>query len=342
MKPVDVEPLSEQRWSKIEAEVFSELDRTGALETATSKPVRTERRRLVGFAAACAVAATLVFIVWPEAQRSGSPLVRVQASLAPVEKRIGSAQIQVGPHAAAVVNGDDERGVLVALEHGEFVFAVAPRKKSAFVVQAGDTRVETQSARFKVFYLASQTRIEVSAGSVALSSQNKREQVSAGKSWQLVPTQTVPAAEPAPAAPAKARAPSATSETAATEIHADAGVTERSTRGRSHRAHLPNMKVNERAAEPVGVTPAVTPGEATRDSYERAARLEGSRPDEAAALYFELSQSTGPWAENALFALGRLELERRQSERGHATLRRYLARYPSGRNAEDARRLLQP
>lgn len=80
--------------------------------------------------------------------------------------------------------------------------------------------------------------------------------------------------------------------------------------------------------------------ERERLSFERATRLESSEPATALRIYGELSARPGPWAANALYAAGRLELERGNDERARTLLRRYLKRYPAGANVRDAEALL--
>lgn len=98
-----------------------------------------------------------------------------------------------------------------------------------------------------------------------------------------------------------------------------------------------------------GARAAVLPGQPSKaavqqsdqDLYEKAAGLEASNPDAAAAIYRELAKGNGPWAANALFAHGRLELERGHREAAVELLQTYLREYPQGPNAPDARLLLQ-
>lgn len=75
--------------------------------------------------------------------------------------------------------------------------------------------------------------------------------------------------------------------------------------------------------------------------FERATRLESSEPATALRIYAELSARPGPWAANALYAAGRLELERGNTERARTLLQRYLKRYPKGANVSDAKALLE-
>jgi|GEM_PF-2501528 len=74
--------------------------------------------------------------------------------------------------------------------------------------------------------------------------------------------------------------------------------------------------------------------------YLRAAELEASSPKRALALYREIAGEKNEWSELALFAWGRLELERGNKDAARKVLKRYLARYPRGRNRADAKALL--
>jgi hypothetical protein len=75
--------------------------------------------------------------------------------------------------------------------------------------------------------------------------------------------------------------------------------------------------------------------------FDEAVGCENSDPAHALRLYADLSAGSGPWATNALFALGRLQLERGARTEARRTLQLYLQRYPDGANAVDARALLQ-
>lgn len=65
-------------------------------------------------------------------------------------------------------------------------------------------------------------------------------------------------------------------------------------------------------------------------------------PDRALERYLAVAAEFAelPVAESALYAAARLELRRSRTAAAHALLQRYLARYPAGRYAEDARREL--
>jgi hypothetical protein len=109
----------------------------------------------------------------------------------------------------------------------------------------------------------------------------------------------------------------------------------------------PSLDVGPPAASGSALSPRLAPdrggGAATTlamDRYNRAVEIEGRSPGEALSIYRSLAQASGPWAMNALFAWGRLAADR--GDRGEAVrvLSDYLARYPEGPNAEDARQLL--
>jgi ferric-dicitrate binding protein FerR (iron transport regulator) len=77
-----------------------------------------------------------------------------------------------------------------------------------------------------------------------------------------------------------------------------------------------------------------------KQMYESAAKHERRDPEFAMNTYRTLAHGSSPWASNALFAAGRLALERGKKSEGERILEQYLKRYPKGPNAEDAKRLL--
>jgi hypothetical protein len=95
------------------------------------------------------------------------------------------------------------------------------------------------------------------------------------------------------------------------------------------------------AAATATPAPPPAPKPSPQDRFESAAKIERARPDEAATVYRQLAAGTSPWASNALFALARLEVDRGRRADAARHLRDYLAQYPRGINADDARTLLQ-
>ena len=71
-----------------------------------------------------------------------------------------------------------------------------------------------------------------------------------------------------------------------------------------------------------------------------AARVEANDPAQAIALYRSLEIGTDSWAQNALFAHGRLEASRGNKADARRLLVEYLSRFPRGANADDARTVL--
>ena len=87
-------------------------------------------------------------------------------------------------------------------------------------------------------------------------------------------------------------------------------------------------------------TPAPPPPPSAQEQYESAAKMEGRNPEGALAIYRNIAVGQGPWAANALYAAGRLEADRGHRADAQRLLREYLARFPHGPNAVDARDLL--
>jgi TolA-binding protein len=77
-----------------------------------------------------------------------------------------------------------------------------------------------------------------------------------------------------------------------------------------------------------------------QSQFEAAAKLEAKSPARAIQLYQGLETGGSSWAKNALFAHGRLEAARANKPEARRVLTQYLARFPHGPNAADARMLL--
>jgi hypothetical protein len=78
-----------------------------------------------------------------------------------------------------------------------------------------------------------------------------------------------------------------------------------------------------------------------RMAYEAAERLEPTDPAAALAGYRRLMAGSDGWSANALYAAARLEADRGDHGAARGLLRAYLAKYPHGPNASDARDLLE-
>ena len=84
----------------------------------------------------------------------------------------------------------------------------------------------------------------------------------------------------------------------------------------------------------------VRPDGGDQQLFEQATKVERQDPLRALVIYGRLAAGSGPWAANALFAQGRLESDRHHLSEGRRLLGAYLARYPRGPNAADAKLLL--
>ena len=99
--------------------------------------------------------------------------------------------------------------------------------------------------------------------------------------------------------------------------------------------------VEPRASTGGGMSVSHAPGGLLpHDQYDTASKLEARQPAAAIAIYRELARQGGAWGQNALFAEGRLQADRGDANEARRLLHEYLGRYPTGPNADDARRLL--
>lgn len=294
---VDVEPLSEARWRKVDDAVLGSIDAGPSLRPAA--PV-ARRRWIVPAAAAVAMAAVVVYLKWPSAAHvQNAPIARAPSHIETGTGRsfvqLGFAGLDVGPDSEVTTSGDEVHGMLVVLEHGSVDCEVLPRKeRPPFVVQAGNVRVTVVGTHFMVRRDASGTSVSVSHGIVDVAHDGTVTHVGAGEAW-----------------PALIVSPPAVSTSASLAS----------------------------SPPPVSARPHPPPPPSDQSQYERAAQLERSDPEQARTIYLRLSEKGGPWASNALFAAARLASERGNTAEAQRLSKQYLDRYPSGPNAEDARRL---
>jgi hypothetical protein len=225
--------------------------------------------------------------------------------------------LDVDPQSAVVVGAETRQGVLIVVDSGSIACNVAPRPSDApLIVQAGETRVRVVGTRFRVTRLGESARVSVQEGVVEVSSRGGTFRVAAGEEW---PSET-------------ARAE--TVENASTPL-ATADAIKPSSAGR---AGTVSAKPPAVAAAPVADRPAQEPSR--QSVFEQAALLERSDPARASQLYASLESQRDSWAQNALYARGRLEATRGNRAEARRLLERYLARFPNGGNAEDARAVL--
>ena len=301
---VEVEPLSDARWEKIDAAVFA------ALDTAKPEPAPRSRRLawIGGLAALVAAAAVIALVVRGPRDAFVNEASHIETGAAASRVAYGFASIEVAPDSAVTTSGDDAHGMVVVLDRGSVDCEVAPRAgRPPFVVQAGDVRVRVIGTRFVVRRAADRTTaVEVKHGTVEVARGGESTFVHAGETWPPSSPEPVPSTTPS-IAPSLDPAPPPTT---------------------SH--------PNNRAPHPA--KSAEVHGD--QRLYDQALRGESRDPDGSMSTYRKLAQGNGPWAPNALYAAGRLAHERGQRAEAKRLLEQYLARWPNGGNAEDARRLL--
>jgi transmembrane sensor len=243
---------------------------------------------------------------------------RVVAGQLALETQLGDARVRLSPNTVALLHEQGEQGALVVLERGDADFSVPSRKgRAPFAVQAGAVRVEVVGTRFHVTRRAARVEVADEEGRVRVLVGKESRLLNPGESWNNGQAESAPVKiEPVqPASSASAAASGVPTQTG----QAVPGAGARSTVTRVAKA--PSQ-------------------EDARARFEQAARLEASNPEQALRGYAELASGRGPWAETALYALGRLALERGDRARAAPLLHSYLRRYPRGANAPDVRDLL--
>jgi hypothetical protein len=214
---------------------------------------------------------------------------------------------------------------------------VAPREaRPPFVVQAGDVSVRVVGTHFRVTRHGEAADVVVAKGVVEVTGHGERNLVRAGEVW--------PPGALRAAAPSEGAHQDTPTETAKAPIVAEqpadqpAGPREGAGKPRATREQTapPPSTPPALASAPSALPAAPTP----QALYESAEQLEAKQPEQALAIYRDLAKSDGPWAANALFAEGRLEADQGHREDARRLLVAYLARFPRGANAEDARQLL--
>jgi hypothetical protein len=316
-RSLEVEPLSEARWARVERAVLdAKLDVNPTTETAPREPKgwRMAAGVLVLAGALAAISGALAWrALLPEASENAT---RVETAANGSRVEFGESTIDVGPTSAVRLAGDDAHGIVVTLDRGRVECDVAPRLgRPPFAVEAGSVEVRVIGTHFAVSRAGTAVSVDVQRGQVEVVSGGEVALVAAGAHWPPAPA-PLPEPPPATTASSTAAVPSAPAD-----------------------AHEPPSG----HAAPVDSHPAgsrVQNSLSPREQYDTASRLEAQQPDAALAIYRDLARRGGAWGENALFAAGRLEVDRGAVDEARALLRDYLAKYPAGPNANDARQLL--
>ena len=308
---LEVEPLSEQRWSKIEQGVFERLaEPSSTAQRPGPAMAQPASRRWYVWAVAAAMLLVLGaggFALSP-LSRAEPALSRISTDRAASHLVLPGIVLDVSPYSAVVVSGDATESQLIVLDRGEVTCDVAHRRPGApLLVQAGEVQVEVVGTRFRVARFDDAATVSVQEGVVKVSARGRSVFVRAGEVW---PKEVVPAAPPE-------QAPAATPSPPPPQPGEDSTSSPRSLAPR---------------AAAVAPTPQAL--------FESASQLEARDPARAIQLYRELERGGGSWGKNALFAHGRLEAARGHRAEARRVLQHYLLRFPQGSNAADARLLL--
>jgi hypothetical protein len=305
--------VKRKRWDKLPVEPLDESSfdriarRLEPTETVLPAPAPGRARRWPVFAVAAA-AACGAFVAWFVLRPQPVTLSQVVTEAAPSRVVSGCVVLDVGPFSSLTYEGD----LHVVLEKGHVVCDVMPRgTRPPVVIEAGDVSVRVIGTRFAVYREGASARVEVEHGVVQVVRGGQTARVGAGEKWPVA-VQEVEA--PAPEQP-EPQQPEPKGTHATPPVH----------------RHAPPPPP-KRAAAPT--TPSA------RERYEAAAALESKDPSGARAAYAELAKGDDAWAQNALYAEARLMHEQGRKDEAVRLCRQYLARFPSGANAQDAREML--
>ncbi len=290
---------------------------------------RRRRRRAVrlGVVASLLIAAGLV----------GTRLGRTPAD---VQTLADGSQITVAEGAAVTRRIDSKQRVLVELTRGRAHFSVTHDPTRPFRVEAGAAAVEVLGTEFTVERHADSTRVEVQVGRVAVFSEGRRRELTAGQAETFV--RSPPVAEPPPersppeppAAPAPTTAPranEAAKPTPRTPAPAPGDEVARllAAADRARQQHRPadaiaplRRLLRDHADDAQAPYAAFVLGRVLLDDLDR--------PGEAADAFLRAQSPATPLAEDALAR--EIEAAARSGDKGRARQRGalYLQRFPDG------------
>jgi hypothetical protein len=318
--PVRVEPLTSQRWARIERSLFARLD-DGLFRDAAAPRPRRERKLIVWMAAAAMLSALVVFVVSrEEPQRAGvENTSRITTGANASHLALPGLTVDVEPESSVVIGGATERGQLIVVDRGSIYCNVAQRPShSPVIVQAGTVQVRVVGTRFRVVRTEETARVAVDHGVVEVTMGARTSRVTAGQEW----TSAV-ASAPRPLSSEPSDGPASSASAAGAVPGRQAAV---------------RQKIAATGAASSGRADAASAS--TQARFEEAARLERSDPARALALYASVQRGADSWAQHALFAQGRLQAARGNKAEARRLLQQYVTRFPQGANGDDARLLL--
>jgi hypothetical protein len=340
-------------------------------------PVRSRggKRRLwpvalVAAAAAVAVSAAAAVVLHVAKPSFSASTSRVVTEASPSHVTIAENTLDVSPESGIVVR-EEEHATVLTLERGEVSLHVAPREKDRpFLVEAGDVHVRVVGTEFTVRRVGIGATVSVTRGVVEVREHGDLARLTAGDHWPASPKTDTPAVNPTPtptptltSTPIAARQESRLRPTITPPLappRPPSRFAERVKQGGEIAGH-PSASIDSPAlpaargtggaviAEPplalaavppaADPTPLPAPEPTAQSKYEAAAQLERTDPARALRLYTDLAQGSDAWAQNALYAAGRLQADRGARTDAARLLEEYLRRFPRGSNAQDARAL---
>jgi len=331
--PPPVEPMSDLAWARVERGMWSRLDHP---------PAALPARRRGGWLAVPVVAAAAAVVIAVVALREGpsptlpapapSPvtsteLSRVVSGASPSSITFADAHIALDANSALVLTSEGTSPATL-LERGAAWFTVAPRAdRPAFIVRAGDTVVRVIGTRFRVARSDERITVEVEHGLVEVVFRGTTARVGPAQRWSSEQPGEVAAVEAT-----RVEVPARTTATA-TVPAGDPTATTKPAAG----TPVTDTSVTDKRLTNTSLATQVT--DKDRAMYDRLTSMEARDPGAALDGYLDLSRGSGPWAEIALYAAGRLAADR-HDHRAETLLTIYLRRFPSGANAADARQLL--
>lgn len=352
---VEVEPLSEQRWARIERSLVARLESQPRHERA-SEPQRGYFGVRTWLVAAAAMGALVVLLLavrsFPDQVTVDHPS-RITTGESASHLALVGLTLDVEPQSAIVLSPETQQGMLLVLDRGSVVCDVAPRAQDApLIVQAGAARVRVVGTRFRVTRSGEGATVTVYQGVVEVTSAGETKRVGAGEQWPAPTVSSIPAKSTQPENGLNESEPEENAESAAPELGDES---EPRTTPRHAAAARPKSGQPVRAGSGTETSPRPANDDSREDEsepkasprpspqtvFEQATVLERSDPARASQLYRSLESGSDSWAQNALYARGRLEASRGNRAEARRVLGRYLERFPRGGNAADARAVLR-
>jgi len=340
-----VEPLSDASWSRIERSVLERAQQPLAPEPRSAGWGRVSPRFAALLAAATVVQAAVILLMFATRTPEPVPLARTRivADRAFTETMLDDIAIRLEPASALTVLENRADSSRVLLERGVASFSVPARgQRPAFAVQAGAVLVQVVGTRFRVTHVDHTTRVDVEEGKVRVSVRGEDRLLHAGESFRdrqveargSAREQSQEASTSQPVRAKSAAAPTSAARPEPARTHAVALEA-------PSPARRPALEARASARDQDDTDTSRAPAETAQQRFDRAALLEASDPGEALRIYASLAAQGGRWGETALYAMGRLELERGHRAAASRVLRSYLREYPAGANAADVAALVQ-